>query len=41
MDFDLNAMLKSGDIEQVMESLGELNVDVNTKNGDKIRVFFE
>ncbi|MBN1758619.1 MAG: hypothetical protein JW863_09890 [Chitinispirillaceae bacterium] len=41
MDFDLNTMLKSGDIEQLMESLGELNVDVNAKNGDKVRVFFE
>jgi hypothetical protein len=41
MDFDLNAMLKSGDIEQLMESMGDLNVDVNAKNGDKVRVFFE
>ena len=41
MDFDLNAMLKNGNIEQIMESMGDLNVDVNAKNGDKIRVFFE
>ena len=41
MDFDLNTMLKSGDIEQLMESMGDLNVDVNAKNGDKVRVFFE
>jgi len=41
LDFDLNAMLKSGDIEQLVESLGELDVDVNSATGDKVRVFFE
>ena len=41
VDFDFNAMLKSGDIEQLVESMGELNVDVNAANGDKVRVFFE
>ena len=41
MSFDFNAMLKSGDIEQLVESMGDLNVDVNAKNGDKVRVFFE
>lgn len=41
VDLDINALLKSGDIEQVIESLGELNVDVNSAQGDKVRVFFE
>jgi hypothetical protein len=41
MTFDFNAMLKSGDIEQLVESMGDLNVDVNAKNGDKVRFFFE
>ncbi|MBN1306425.1 MAG: hypothetical protein JXA18_00810 [Chitinispirillaceae bacterium] len=41
MNFDINAMLKSGDVEQLVESMGELNVDVNAANGDKVRVFFE
>ncbi len=41
VDFDINMMLKSGDIEQIIESLEELNVDVNSADGDKVRVFFE
>ncbi|MFP4164901.1 MAG: SHOCT-like domain-containing protein [Chitinispirillaceae bacterium] len=41
MDMDINALLKSGDIEQVIETMGELNVDVNSAQGDKVRVFFE
>jgi polyhydroxyalkanoate synthesis regulator phasin len=40
-DFDVNALLKNGDIEQIIESLGDLNIDVNSAQGDKVRVFFE
>lgn len=41
VDIDINMLLKSSDIEQIIESLGELNVDVNSAQGDKVRVFFE
>jgi hypothetical protein len=41
MNFDINALLKSGDIEQIIESMGELNVDVNSAKGDTVKVFFE
>ena len=41
VDLDINAMIKNGEIEQLVESMGELNVDVNSANGDKVRVFFE
>ncbi len=41
IEMDINALLKSGDIEQVIETMGELNVDVNSAQGDKVRVFFE
>jgi hypothetical protein len=33
--------LKTGDIEQLIESMSELNVDVLSAQGDKVRVFFE
>lgn len=41
IEMDINSLLKSGDIEQVIETMGELNVDVNSAQGDKVRVFFE
>jgi hypothetical protein len=41
VDIDINQLLKNGDIEELIESLGELNVDVNSKDGDKVKVFFE
>ena len=41
VDIDLNMMLRSGDIEQIIESLGDLNVDVNSAEGEKVKVFFE
>jgi hypothetical protein len=41
VNFDINQMLINGDIEQLVESMSDLNVDVNAANGDKVRVFFE
>lgn len=41
VDFDINQFLKSGNVEELIESLGELNVDVNAANGDVVKVFFE
>ncbi|MFW5813251.1 MAG: SHOCT-like domain-containing protein [Fibrobacterota bacterium] len=41
IEMDINSLLKGGDIEQVIETMGELNVDVNSAQGDKVRVFFE
>ncbi|HEX3020277.1 MAG TPA: hypothetical protein VHP36_08235 [Chitinispirillaceae bacterium] len=41
VEFDVNQILKSGNIEELIESIGELNVDVNSAQGDKVRVFFE
>ena len=41
VNFDINQMLINGDIEQLVESMSDLNVDVNSANGDKVRVFFE
>lgn len=40
VDIDLTAF-KSGDIEQLIESMSELNVDVLSAQGDKVKVFFE
>ncbi|NLE02913.1 MAG: hypothetical protein GX640_23845 [Fibrobacter sp.] len=41
LDFDLNQLLKSGNIEEIIESMEELNVDINSADGDKVKVFFE
>jgi DNA-binding transcriptional ArsR family regulator len=41
VDVDINQILKNGDFEELIESLGDLNVDVNSKDGDKVKVFFE
>jgi polyhydroxyalkanoate synthesis regulator phasin len=41
VDIDINQILKNGDIEELIESMGDLNVDVNSKGGDKVKVFFE
>jgi hypothetical protein len=41
VDIDINQILKNGDIEELIESMGDLNVDVNSKTGDKVKVFFE
>ncbi|HEX2955665.1 MAG TPA: hypothetical protein VHO70_02465 [Chitinispirillaceae bacterium] len=41
MDMDINQILKNGDFEELIESMGDLNVDVNSKDGDKVKVFFE
>ncbi len=41
VDVDINQILKSGDFEELIESMGDLNVDVNSKDGDKVKVFFE
>jgi dissimilatory sulfite reductase (desulfoviridin) alpha/beta subunit len=38
MSFDLNN-IKPEDIEDIIESLREMEVNVNSANGDKIRVF--
>ena len=40
-NFDINQILKGDDIEELIESLAELNVDVNSADGDIVRVFFE
>jgi hypothetical protein len=40
INLDLSA-LKTGDIEQLIESMSELNVDVFSAQGDKVKVFFE
>ncbi len=41
VEFDFNQFLKSGDIDELIESMGELNVDVNSAQGDLVKVFFE
>jgi hypothetical protein len=41
VDLDINALLKDGDIEQIIESMADLNVDVNSAQGDIVKVFFE
>lgn len=41
VEFDINQFLKSGDIDELIESMGELNVDVNSAQGDLVKVFFE
>jgi len=41
VDFDINSLLKGGDIEQIIESMADLNVDVNSAQGDVVKVFFE
>jgi hypothetical protein len=41
VDVDINQILKNGDFEELIESMGDLNVDVNSKDGDKVKVFFE
>ena len=40
-NLDINQILKGGDIEELIESMAELNVDVNSADGDIVRVFFE
>ncbi len=40
MPFDL-ASLKQDDIEALIESLGEMEVNVDSNNGDKVRVYCE
>jgi hypothetical protein len=39
-NFDLNN-LKNADIDQLVESMSELNVDVNSAKGDRVKVYFE
>lgn len=41
LDLDVNQILKNGNIGELIESIGELNVDVNSAQGDKVKVFFE
>jgi ribosome-interacting GTPase 1 len=41
IEFDINQFLKGGDIEELIESMSELNVDVNSAQGDLVKVFFE
>lgn len=41
VEFDINQFLKSSSIEELIESMGELNVDVNSAQGDIVKVFFE
>lgn len=41
VELDINTLLKSGDIEQIIESMADLNVDVNSAQGDVVKVFFE
>jgi hypothetical protein len=41
VEFDINQFLKSGSIEELIESMGDLNVDVNSAQGDIVKVFFE
>jgi hypothetical protein len=41
VEFDINQFLKSGNIDELIESMGELNVDVNSADGDIVKVFFE
>lgn len=41
VEFDINQFLKSGNIEELIESMSELNVDVNSAEGDLVKVFFE
>jgi hypothetical protein len=38
---DINQILKGGDIEELIESMADLNVDVNSADGDIVKVFFE
>lgn len=38
---DINQIITSGNIEELIDSIGELNVDVNSAQGDKVKVFFE
>jgi hypothetical protein len=40
INIDLSA-LKTGDVEQLIDSMSELNVDVLSAQGDKVKVFFE
>jgi hypothetical protein len=40
MTFDLNN-LKPADIEQLIESMGDLDVNINSANGDTVKVFCE
>ena len=40
MSFDLNN-LKKGDIDELVENLTEMQVNVNAKNGDIVRVYCE
>lgn len=41
VELDVNQILKNGNVEELIESIGELNVDVNSAQGDKVKVFFE
>jgi membrane peptidoglycan carboxypeptidase len=41
VEFDINQFLKSGNMEELIESMSELNVDVNSAQGDLVKVFFE
>lgn len=41
VDLDVNQILKSGNVEELIESIGEFDVDVNSAQGDKVKVFFE
>lgn len=41
VDLDVNQILKNGNIGELIECIGELNVDVNSAQGDKVKVFFE
>lgn len=40
LDIDLND-LKNGNIEQIIESLGDMEVTVDSSDGDKVRIFCE
>ena len=40
-NIDINQVLKDGDINEIIESMAELNVDVNSADGDIVKVFFE
>ncbi len=38
---DINQLISSGNIDELIQSISELNVDVNSAQGDKVKVFFE
>jgi hypothetical protein len=41
VDLDLNQILKGGNVEEMIESIGEFDVDINSAQGDRVKVFFE